>query len=165
VVHIMLRASELVWVILLSSIHKQERPSKIEAVCCACIAAGTAITAVNSHSEDVSAAALTINLTSAVFGALHVVALRWASLTLHGKGPCLSRRVQCLTHGLIASFLSFFLQLTLSFCWMMKPNVGCGGMMSMCRASSNEKACQAIKSPRTRFVWYVHTASPVQAKL
>lgn len=81
-VHILLRASELIWVVFLGAVSKQEPwPSRGLSAACAMLMLGVVLVSCGAGGE-VGALAVGVTLLSALFSACHVITIRRAMITL-----------------------------------------------------------------------------------
>jgi len=80
--HVLLRSTEIVWVVLLAWVIQKQRPTLIVVGVCLCLIAGTTLISINleEHTEFTSeyAIGLSINLASALVSALMTVVINYA---------------------------------------------------------------------------------------
>jgi len=93
-VHVLLRASEIIWVVLFAFLIQKEQPNVLTLLCCLLLILGTAFVSLDFSSSMVyqtaTIVAIIINLLSSVASGIMLVLLRRACLILRKKDPTTS---------------------------------------------------------------------------
>eukprot|EP01119_Soliformovum_irregulare_P015493 TRINITY_DN4362_c0_g1_i5.p1 TRINITY_DN4362_c0_g1~~TRINITY_DN4362_c0_g1_i5.p1 ORF type:complete len:263 (-),score=41.07 TRINITY_DN4362_c0_g1_i5:499-1287(-) len=91
-VHVLLRSTEIIWVVLSAIVLSRERPSIITIVACMMLIAGSIIISLDfkQGTHSLPWMPVLINLLSAVAGGLMLALLRRACLRLHERDPTIS---------------------------------------------------------------------------
>jgi len=89
--HVLLRSSEIVWVVLFALLIQKEIPSIGTIICCLVLIVGTVLVSMDfTQKIKSSAVALVINLTASLASGLMIVLLRRACVILRSKDPTIS---------------------------------------------------------------------------